>query len=102
MVGDITSDGYNFSHVARWRQRGGVVGLLFKRTLSVKITPVKTKSCECLNVCITFDGNIFRIKAVYMLHLKHEKNGINNNLFLTEFGGLISKHILESVKLLFV
>ena len=102
MIGDITSDGYNFSHVARARQRGGVVGSLFKRTLSVKIAPVKTKSCECLNVCITFNGNIFRMKAVCMLHTKHEKNGINNNLFFTEFGALISMHILQSVKLLFV
>ena len=85
MTDDITPDGYSFRRVARSGQRGAGLGLLFKKTLPVKITLIITKSFQCLDACITSDGIIFRIIVVYRLHPKHKTNGINSNVFLNEF-----------------
>ena len=102
MIGDVTDDGYSFRHVARSGQRGGRVWLLFKKTMSVRMTPIKTRLFESLDACITSDGIIVGIIVLYRLHPKHKQNGVNGNLFLTEIGDLLSKHILLPGKSLFL
>lgn len=70
------------------------------QTLSVKTTPVKTKSFECMDACVTSGGVTLRMLVVYRLHPKHKKNGINNGLFFEEFDDILSKHIVLPCKLL--
>jgi exonuclease III len=101
-IGDVTPDGYTFKHVARSGRKGGGVGLLFRKTLSVKVTPVKVKSFECMDACITTGGVTLRIIVVYRLHPKFRKNGINSNLFFEEFADLLSKQILLPGQLIFL
>ena len=84
VIRDITPDGYGFKHTARSRKRGGGLGLLFEKTLSVKITPLKAKSFECMDADVTPRRATFRIIVVYRLHPKHKKNGISNSLFVEE------------------
>jgi len=93
-IDDVIPDGYTFKHVARSGRNGGGVGLLFRKALSMKVTPVKVKSFECMDACITTGGVILRIIVVYRLHPKFRKNGINSNLFVEEFADLLSKQIL--------
>jgi hypothetical protein len=102
VVGDITADGFSFKHVARAGKKGGGVGLLFRKTLSVKCTPVKMKSFECMDACITSGGTSLRLLVVYRLHPKYKKNGINSNLFFDEFTDLVSKFVTFPGKLLIV
>ena len=78
-------------HVARSGCKGGGVGLLLRKTLSVKVTPVKVKSFECMDACITTGGVTLRIIVVYRLHPRFRENGINSNLFFEEFADLLSK-----------
>lgn len=99
-IGDITPDGYCFKHVARSGKKGGGVGLLFKKTLSLEVTRVTTKSFECMDACLTSGAVSLRIVVVYRLHPKYKKNGINSNSFFDEFTELLSKHILLPGKLL--
>ena len=99
-IGDITPDGYCFKHVTRSRKKGGGVGLPFKKTLSLEVTRVATKSFECMDACLTSGAVSLRIIVVYRLHPKYKKNGINTNLFFDEFTELLSKHILLPGKLL--
>ena len=77
VIGDVTPSGYSFRHVARSRGRGGGVGLLFKSTLSVKVTPVKVKSFECMDACRTSGKETLRLIVVYKLH---PKKGITNTV----------------------
>ena len=84
-IGDMTPDGYCFKHVARSGKKGGGVGLLFKKTLSLEVTKVTTKSFECMDACLTSGAVSLRIIVVYRLHPKYKKNGINSNLFFDEF-----------------
>jgi len=58
-------------HAARSGKRGGGVGLLVKKTLSVKINPVKANSFECMDASLTSRGVTFRIIVVHRLHPKH-------------------------------
>ena len=69
-IGDVTPDGYTFKHLARSGRKGGGIGLLFRKTLSVEVTPVKVKSFECMDACITTGGVTLRIIVVYRLHQK--------------------------------
>ena len=64
MIGDITPDGNRFSHALRPGHRSGGVGLLFQKCLCIRITPVKTKSVECLGAWI---GSI-RLKQHVRMH----------------------------------
>ena len=76
--------------MARSRGRGGGVGLLFKRTLSVKVTPVKVTSFECMDACITSGKETLRLIVVYKLH---PKKGITNTLFFEECADVVSKQM---------
>ena len=53
VIGDVTPGGYSFIRVARSGQTDAGVGLPFEKTRSKNSTPVKTKSFECLDACIT-------------------------------------------------
>jgi hypothetical protein len=102
VVGDIMADVFFLQTCCQSWKKGGGVGLIFKRTLSVKCTSVKMKCFECMDACVTSEGTSLRLLLVYRLHPKYKNNGINSNLFFDEFSDLVSKSMTFPGKLLIV
>ena len=104
MIGDITSGGNRFNHAARPGSRGGGVGSLFQKCLSIRIAPVKTKSIECLDACV---GSI-RLKQHNTMHTNTNGNILdlvisrgNDNFVVrvVRVNGMIAEHGIVDIKL---
>lgn len=94
VINDITPRGYIFKHVPRGG-RGGGVGLMFKKHLSLKMkSSKKYKSFEHIDMLMKSSSKSLRIIIIYRPP-PSKANRSNSELFFSEFGKLLEQLVTD-------
>ena len=91
-IAAITPDGYDFRHLPRPNRRGGGVGILFKTTVYLcSVTPLPTKTFECIEVVLRVrPTSTVRIVTIYRPP-SSGKNTTPFSEFITEFSDVLDR-----------